>query len=498
MKEHTHPALVSSAAARNGFARGLFGCLFILVFGLCAQPAAAQTQTVVQKYGQLRVSGNKIVDKSGTPVQLRGMSLYWSQWIPKYWSYNTVKWLRDDWKITVIRAAMAVDSGGYSTNPTVEKNKVFTVVDAAISLGIYVVIDYHAHEAYKNRAQAQAFFAEMAQRYGGKPNVIYETFNEPLDVSWSATLKPYHTAVIDTIRKYDPDNIVVCGTRNWSQRVDEAAADPIARSNVAYTLHFYADSHRQWLRDVAQGALNKGIALFVTEYGTTGASGDGVVNTTESRAWWNFLDQNKISHANWSVADIGESSAALYPNASPNGNWAVSQIKPSGQLVRNELRAKAPDLTTTTTTPPPPPTATTVAAGTYSLRNRASGKMLDNMGSTANGTGVKQWSDGSSYNQRWVLSYVGGYAKLMCPTGNKYLDSLGHTGTNTTVGQWDNSTSYNQQWSIVSVGGGYYKIINRANGLCLDTGGATGNGDADMEFWGSGGTYNQQWQFVAP
>lgn len=500
----------------------------ILLTGAFAPIVQAQTQTVVERYGQLRVQGNRIVDENGAPVQLRGMSLYWSQWIPKYYTFNTVRWLRDDWKITVIRAAMAVNSGGYATNPTAERNKVIAVVDAAIELGIYVIIDYHDHTAHENRAMAQAFFADMAQRYGDTPNVIYEPFNEPLNVSWSSVLKPYHEAVIDSIRQHDPDNIVICGTRNWSQQVAEAAANPINRSNVAYTLHFYANTHGQWLRDQAQTALNSGAALFVTEYGTTDASGNGTVNATATREWWSFLDRNSIGHANWSVADIGESSAALFSGASPNGGWTLSQIKPSGILVRDELRAKAPNLGTPTPTPTPTarprptatspratatsprptptsprptptPTSGTVPAGTYSLRNRANGKMLDNLGSTADGANVGQWADGSSNNQRWVLSYTGGYAKLMCVTGSKYLDSINRTADNTPVGQWANSSSFNQQWTITPVSGspGYYKVINRANGKALDTGGATNDG-AIMEFWGNGGSLNQQWQFVTP
>jgi hypothetical protein len=138
-----------------------------------------------------------------------------------------------------------------------------------------------------------------------------------------------------------------------------------------------------------------------------------------------------------------------------------------------------------------------VPAGTYSLRNRASGKMLDNLGSTADGAGVGQWTDGTSNNQKYVLSYTGGFAKLMCVTGSKYLDSLGHTGNGSTVAQWGNSSSFNQQWTLQSVGGGYYRIINRANGLCLDTGGQTTNGSI-MQFWSSGSSFNQQWQFVTP
>jgi endoglucanase len=486
-------------AGKSAFFRGLLSVFALALIGCFTTPTSAQTQTIVQKHGQLRVSGNRIVDKNGQAVQLRGMSMYWSQWYPKYWNAATVKWLKDDWKITVIRAAMAVEPDGYLVNPTTEKNKVIAVVDAAIANGIYVIIDWHDHNADQHRSQAQAFFSEMAQRYGNTPNVLYETWNEPLEQSWANVIKPYHQAVVSSIRRYDPDNIIICGTRSWSQHVEEPKANPVPGTNIAYTLHFYATTHRDWLRARALDAMTTtgstpGIALFVTEYGTTEASGKGAVDPTETQKWWAFLDQHKIGHCNWSVADIPESSAALVAGASANGGWPVSQLKQSGQLVRTELRAKAPDLSIPSTGP---------AAGTYSLRNRATGRMLDNLGSTADNTNVGQWSDGTSTNQRWVLSYVGGYAKLQCVTGGKYLDSLGRTGPDTAVGQWANSSSYNQQWTIQSLGGGYYKIVNRANGLCLDSGGWTANTDVTnrlgyVEFWGSGSSYNQQWQFVAP
>ena len=494
------PALSFFARGKKLLQKSLLASLLIIAGGFVATPASAQTQTIVQKHGQLRVSGNRIVDKNGVAVQLRGMSMYWSQWYPKYWNAATVKWLKDDWKITVVRAAMAVDSGGYLTNPTTEKNKVIAVVDAAIANGIYVIIDWHDHNANLHRSQAQTFFTEMAQRYGNTPNVMYETFNEPETQAWSSVIKPYHQALVSTIRRYDPDNIIICGTRNWSQEVEEAKMDPVVGTNIAYTLHFYAASHKAGLRAKALNALTTsngkaGVALFVTEYGTTEYTGKGFVDEPETKAWYAFLDQHKIGHANWSVADIPESSAALVSGASANGGWPVSQLKQSGLIVRTELRAKAPDLSVPTTGLP--------AAGTYSLRNRASGRVLDNLGSTTDNTNVGQWADGTTNNQRWTLSYTGGYAKLQCATGGKYLDSLGRNTPDSVVGQWAGSSSYNQQWTIQSLGGGYYKIINRANGLCLDSGGWTANTDTVnrlgyVEFWGSGGSYNQQWQFIAP
>ena len=298
-------------------------------------------KTLVDHYGQLSIDGTHVVDKNGNPIQLRGMSLFWSQWMAQYWTPATIKWLRDDWKCTVVRAAMGVEKGGYLTNPEFERQKVETVVDAAIDLGIYVIVDYHAHEAEKDPEAAKEFFDYMSKKYGKYPNVIWEPYNEPLDTpEWSTVIKPYHEEVIKVIRANDPDNIIVCGTRIWSQRVDEAADDPIADENVAYTLHYYAKSHRQSLRDIAQKAIDKGVCLFVTEYGTCHYSGDGKIDPEQSKIWWEFLDEHKISWCNWSVADKVEAASIIKPGTSPSGGWTEEDLTPSGKLVREECVTK--------------------------------------------------------------------------------------------------------------------------------------------------------------
>src|SRR5689334_5079142 len=110
--------------------------------------------TPVGIHGALAVSGNHIVDKSGQPVQLRGMSFGWSNWWGQYWTAGTVDWLIDDWKVEVIRASMGIEpSGAYLSNPSIEKNKVITVVDEAIKRGAYVIIDWHEENAPRHTAQ---------------------------------------------------------------------------------------------------------------------------------------------------------------------------------------------------------------------------------------------------------------------------------------------------------------------------------------------------------
>lgn len=295
--------------------------------------------TPVEKFGSLKVVGNRILDKTGQPVQLRGVSLFWSQWIGKFYNEDAVRWLVKDWNINVIRVAMAVDNRGYATNQS-EQEKVVRVIDAAIKEGIYVIVDFHVHDGNKYLSEANEFFGMIAQRYGKYPNIIYEPWNEPVNHSWMDVIKPYHESVIATIRKHDPDNLIVCGTRTWSQRVDEASLNPIKGSNIAYALHFYAATHKQELRNAAKAALDNGIALMVTEYGTCESTGNGFIDKKEMDAWWKFMDENKLSHCNWSVADKKESASILNPGAKAEGGWTENDLTPSGKMVRDEIRAK--------------------------------------------------------------------------------------------------------------------------------------------------------------
>ncbi|MDP6634559.1 MAG: glycoside hydrolase family 5 protein [Phycisphaerae bacterium] len=307
-----------------------------------AKTPKAPEGSIVAKHGRLRVQGNRIVDKNGKPVALHGMSLFWSQWMGQYYNSGAVKWLRDDWGCTVVRAAMAIEHGGYLKNPKREKEKVFKVVQAAIDLGIYVIVDWHDHNAHKHTQQAKEFFAELARTYGKYPNVLYETWNEPLNKhDWSRVIKPYHQAVIPAIRKHAPDSLILCGTQTWSQDVDKAARDPLRFRNIAYVLHFYAATHKQSLRNKAAAALKAGAALMVTEWGTSEASGSGKLDYDETRKWLEFMDRHKLTWCNWSVADKRETSAALLPRASGSGGWSAKNLSRSGTLLRKELRARA-------------------------------------------------------------------------------------------------------------------------------------------------------------
>jgi endoglucanase len=305
-----------------------------------AAPAAI-APGVVSAHGRLQVSHGHVVGTDGNPVSLAGVSYGWSQWEAKrFFNAGVVNWLKQDWHADIIRAPLGIhEEDGYLQHPVENFNRVIAAIDAAIAADLYVIVDWHDHNAQLHPARAIGFFQEIARRYGKRPNLIYEIYNEPKQgYTWKLDVKPYAEQVIAAIRAIDPDNLIVVGTPNWSQDVDLAAADPVQDANVAYTLHFYAGSHKQKLRDKATKAMDLGAALFVTEWGTCAASGDGPVDRESVAAWMQFMREHGLSHCNWAVYDKKETAAIVLPRASSQGGWTGADLTPSGRYVRELVR----------------------------------------------------------------------------------------------------------------------------------------------------------------
>ena len=291
----------------------------------------------VKTYGQLKVEGTKLVDKNGKPVVLRGMSFGWHNWWPRFYNAGTVKWLHDDWKCSVVRAAMGVEpDGGYIKDSAGSVDKIKAVVDAAIKEGIYVIIDWHSHNIRLN--EAKVFFTKMAKDYGKYPNVIYEIFNEPDYETWPE-VKTYSEEVIKTIRAIDPDNIILVGSPRWDQDIQLPAADPIkGYTNLMYTVHFYAATHKQWLRDKTDEAIKNGLPIFISECAGMEASGNGPLNYEEWQKWIDWMETRQLSWITWSVSDKDETCSVLKTSAASDGNWKEEDLKESGIKTREYLR----------------------------------------------------------------------------------------------------------------------------------------------------------------
>ena len=273
-------------------------------------------KTPYEAHGRLQVVGTKLVDQYGNPYQLKGASTHGMAWFPQYVSYDTFKYLKESFGVNVVRLAMyTAEYNGYSEggDKNYLKNLVKQGIQAATDLGLYVIIDWHIladQTPHKYKGDAVEFFREMSSTYKNYDNVIYEICNEPNGSTSWADIKAYANEIIPVIRANDKDAIIIVGTPTWSQDVDLASKDKITGcDNIMYALHFYAATHKQWLRDKAQTAINNGCALFVSEFSICDASGNGGIDINEANKWMEFLNKNNISYVGWNLSNKAETSA---------------------------------------------------------------------------------------------------------------------------------------------------------------------------------------------
>ncbi|MET0242916.1 MAG: glycoside hydrolase family 5 protein [Flavitalea sp.] len=310
----------------------------ILITLLLISLASQTNAQPVKRFGQLQVKGTQLCDSAGNPVILRGMSFGWHNLWPRFYNAGAVQTLANDWSCTVVRAAMGIElnSKGYLKDPEGSVASIRAVVDAAIKQGIYVIIDWHDHNLHQT--EAGKFFSEMAMLYGKYPNVIYELFNEPDYETWPE-VKAYSEAIIRSIRKVDPDNIILVGCPRWDQDIQLPAADPITdQHNLMYTVHFYAATHKQWLRDRTDKAIADGLPIFVSESAGMEATGDGPLNLEEWDRWITWMESRKISWITWSVSDKDETCSVLQKSAASEGGWEEKDLKQSGTVIKKKLR----------------------------------------------------------------------------------------------------------------------------------------------------------------
>ena len=324
--------------------------LLICLFLLCSCSTGNKKESFDGKdrpssSGQLKVVEGKLCGENGEPVMLRGISTHDLLISERYINDDCFKDLSHLMGANVIRLAMytwGVGSSGYCTGA--DRNRLKKDIDKGVEYAanndMYAIIDWHILQDQDPNAyidDAKEFFEEVSAKYKDNNNVIYEICNEPNHVEWS-DIKKYAEIIIPIIRNNDPDSVIIVGTPNWSQDVDIAANDPLNYENLLYTLHFYSATHKQELRDRAKTAIDKGIPIFVTEFGITASSGNLPIDENEADVWIDFLEENNVSYVMWNLSKLSEASAAIKHDVlkdrglseedfSTSGTWLIKTIQ---------------------------------------------------------------------------------------------------------------------------------------------------------------------------
>ncbi len=311
-----------------------------------AQTGKEEKENAVPALSPLSVEGTQLVDNEGNPVQLRGVSTHGLSWYPEYVNEACFRQLKEEWGADVVRLAMyTAESGGYCTdgNQDALKELINAGVKYATECGLYVIIDWHIlSDGNPNTyvEQAKDFFAEMSANYGNYTNVLYEICNEPNGGTAWKDIKQYAEQVIEVIREQDEDGIILVGTPNWSQYVDQAAKDPIEGcENIMYTLHYYAATHTDALRQTMVTAVEGGLPIFVSEYGICDASGNGSIDENQANQWVDTLDEYQISYVAWNLSNKSESSAMLKSSCNKVSGFKAEDLSASGKWLYNMLHS---------------------------------------------------------------------------------------------------------------------------------------------------------------
>lgn len=404
---------------------------------------SSETGTPVANHGELSVSGTKLVDESGNPYQLKGVSTHGINWFPEYVNADSFRTLRDEWGANCVRLAMyTADYNGYCAGGDQAglKQLVNDGVSYATDLGMYVIIDWHIlndNNPNTNKASAIAFFDEMSSKYANYDNVIYEICNEPNGGTTWSEIKSYAMEVIPVIKANNPNAIIIVGTPTWSQDTDIAAGDPITGyTNIMYTIHFYADTHKDNIRQKMLTAINSGLAIFCTEFGTCSASGNGANNFDEANTWISLMNDNGVSYCIWNLSNKNESSSLIQSGCSLTYGWSESDLSEEGKWYVGILNHGVTPGSTSTGGAAPSTTPSAGAGTTTTTNTTAVTASKDNTQATIVNSG--SWDSGSGKCYQYTIT-------------------IKNTGSST-ISNWNLSVSFGSSFSLDQSWNGVYAV----------------------------------------
>ena len=304
-------------------------------------------KTTASYNGQLHVDGARILNQHDEEIQLTGISTQGIQWFGDLYNATSIGEIKHEFGINVFRIAMYVrpEDNGYVANQEL-KNKVTELVDAAIALDMYAIIDWHVLNEYTPltyQEEALEFFGEMSEKYGDTPNVIYEICNEPngREITWQDHVKPYAEKVVAKIREKAPKALIIVGTPDWSKDLLSVKPYPLEDQNVAYAVHFYAGTDSKILRDNIDHFREDSLAVFVSECGGTDSTGQGELYEEKLQDWINYLNEKKISWVYWAFSNKDEASSLVTEKYKPgvydDKKGLADYLSENGQLLKRML-----------------------------------------------------------------------------------------------------------------------------------------------------------------
>lgn len=422
----------------------------------------------------------------------------------------------------------------HTTNGVIDANwlaRVKAVVDYCISNQMYAIINIHWDGGWLENncttsaqsavnVKQQNYWTQIANYFKNyNERLLFASANEPAvtDATGMAVLLSYHQTFINAVRATGGNNssrtLIIQGPGtnidNTNTLMNTMPTDQIA-NRLMVEVHYYTPwnycgltSDESWgsmfyywgngyhstiepSRNATWGEeseveralglmktkfVDKGIPVLIGEFGTIKRTSPAEMQVHQaSREYFNKY-----------VVSSAKSKGMVpvyWDNGAPDfGIFNRSTGAATDQGVINAIMQGAGGGGSTTTY--------------VTLKNRATGLMIDGMGRTSNGANCGQWSNSGSANQQWTIETAGTFVLLKNRASGLYLDGMYRSSNGSVAGQYSYSGSDAQYWTKETTGS-YVKFKNKATGLYLDGLGNTTNG-VDLGQWSQSNSNNQQW-----
>ncbi len=315
---------------------------------------------------RLHTTGNKLLNRSGEQVRLRGVNIASLEWTTQgEHMQEAFDWAIHKWKANVIRVPLAQDrwfgkTAGQSDAGRSYRALVDELVNTSATAGAYIILDLHWSDCGQWAAEggklaqhlmpdqhSLLFWRDLATRYKNQPNAIFGLYNEPHDISWEVwrnggpvaekpsrreTNQPpvaYEAIglqqLYNTVRAAGAENVVTVSGNEWGYDLRGVLqGHAIAGTNLIYETHPYAFK-KDW--DGSFGHVSKQYPVLLGEWGGR------VADLDYGKRLMEYADQRGLHWSAW----------CFHPTCGPPllRNWSFEPNE-FGMFVRDALAVRRP------------------------------------------------------------------------------------------------------------------------------------------------------------
>ena len=241
------------------------------------EAGALEPASISRRPSRLQTKGNRIVNGTAEIVRLKGLMIPDPARLAGERRYTRT--LFETVAATganVIR--IPVHPQFWARDPDYLRHYLDPAVRWAGELGMYVILDWHSigNEATgyapqvpelfcHTDAMTTNFWEHVAFHFKDEPQVIFEIFNEPQNIS-AADWRSCANRLVRVIRAQRARQLIIVGGLEYGRKLDWVLREPVAGENITYASHIFPSHARSgWDHDF--GSVAARYPVVITEWG---------------------------------------------------------------------------------------------------------------------------------------------------------------------------------------------------------------------------------------